>query len=210
MNVELNAIQQEQRAVIEMNLELVRPDSNEQAHQEHDQLFAQMADVAHELHMSLEPRPNHKRSMIEARRMQPEEVDFYRSIHAVEDLLAYLDNTDANNEPEDQTMGDAFEMLIYSRRWGHEDRYTLTRNEQGWHVSHQTYTGQSGRDALGALIPSLRQDSVKYPHQLGDVMETIWNQAAIGGLSHNEVQSMLYDVAEWINATERAYPTFVR
>lgn len=81
MNVELNAVQQEQRAVIEMNLELVRPDINEQAHQEHEQLFAQMADVAHELHMSLEPRPNHKRSMIEARRMQPEEVDFYRSIH---------------------------------------------------------------------------------------------------------------------------------
>ncbi|MGN4679696.1 hypothetical protein ACTFRF_21440 [Bacillus cereus group sp. MYBK223-2] len=62
-----------------------------------------MTDVSHELHTSLEPRPNHKRSMIEARRMQPE----------------------------DQTMGDAFEMLIYSHRWGHEDRYTLTRNEQG-------------------------------------------------------------------------------
>ncbi|OJD97953.1 hypothetical protein A9487_24985 [Bacillus cereus] len=210
MNVELNAVQQEQRAIIENILELVQPNINEQAHQDHEQLFAQMANVAHELHMSLESRPNHKRSMIEARRMQPEEVDFYHSIHAVEDLLAYLDNTDANNEPEDQTMGDAFEMLIYSRRWGHDDRYTLTRNEQGWHVSHQTYTGQSDRDALGALIPSLRQDSVKYPYQLGDVMEKIWDQAAISGLSHNEVQSMLNDVADWINATERAYPTFVR
>ncbi|MGE6593645.1 hypothetical protein ACQKFU_29775 [Bacillus mycoides] len=61
MNVELNAVQQEQRAVIEMNLELVRPDFSEQAHQEHEQLFAQMANVAHELHMSLEPRPKHKR-----------------------------------------------------------------------------------------------------------------------------------------------------
>ncbi|MBJ7966934.1 hypothetical protein [Bacillus cereus] len=131
MNLELNAVQQEQRAVIEKNLELVQPDPNEQAHQEHEQLFAQMADVAHELHMSLEPRPKHHQSMIEARGMQPEEVGFYRSIHAVEDLLAYLDNTDANNDPEDQTMDDSFEMLIYSRRWGHDDRYTLIRNEDG-------------------------------------------------------------------------------
>lgn len=112
-----------------------------------------MTNVAHELHMSLEPRPKHKRSMREARGMQPEEVGFYRNISAVEDLLAYLDSTDANNDSEDQTMGDSFEMLIYSRRWGHDDRYTLIRNEEGWHVSHQTYAGQSGRDALHVLIP---------------------------------------------------------
>ncbi|SCN42202.1 hypothetical protein [Bacillus wiedmannii] len=210
MNVELNAVQQEQRAVIEMNLELVRPDFNEQAHQEHEQLFAQMANVAHELHMSLDPHPKHKRSMIEARGMQPKELGFYHNISEVEDLLAYLDSTDANNDPEDQTMGDSFEMLIYSRRWGHDDRYTLIRNEEGWHVSHQTYAGQSGRDALQVLIPSLRHDSIKFPNQLGDVMVDIWNQAAEYGLPHEEVQSMLNEVAVWINATERTYPTFVR
>lgn len=210
MNVELNALQQEQRAVIETNLELVKQEINGQAHEDHNQLFEQMAEVAHELHMSLEPYPRHHQYMIENSGMQPEELGFYRSIHAVEDLLAYLDNTDANNDPEDQTMGDSFEMLIYTRRWGHDDRYSLTRNEGGWHVSHQTYAGQSERDALGVLIPSLRHDSVKYPQQLGDVMEDIWNQAAEAGLSHDEVQSMLSEVADWINATERAYPTFVR
>lgn len=101
-------------------------------------------------------------------------------------------------------------MLIYSRRWGHDDRYTLIRNEEGWHVSHQTYAGQSGRDALQVLIPSLRHDSIKFPNQLGDVMVDIWNQAAEYGLPHEEVQSMLNEVAVWINATERTYPTFVR
>ncbi|WP_142318567.1 hypothetical protein [Bacillus cereus] len=210
MNVELNAVQQEQRAIIEKNLELVKQATNGQAHPEHDQLFEQMADVAHELHMSLEPYPKHHQYMIENSGMQPEEVGFYRSIHAVEDLLAYLDNTDANNDPEDQTMGDSFEMPIYSRRWKHDDRYTLIRNEGGWHVSHMTYNGQSGKDALDVLIPSLRHDSIVYPNNLGDVMVDIWNQAAEDGLSHEEVQGMLNDVAEWINATEKAYPTFVR
>ncbi|MGK0535941.1 hypothetical protein [Bacillus sp. 'calajunan'] len=210
MNVELNAVQQEQRAIIEKNLELVKQATNGQAHPEHDQLFEQMADVAHELHMSLEPHPRHHQYMIENSGMQPEEAGFYRSIHAVEDLLAYLDDTDANNDPEDQTIGNSFEMQIYSRRWGHNDLYTLTRNEEGWHVSHMTYNGQSGKDALEVLIPSLRHDSIVYPNNLGDVMVDIWNQAAEDGLSHEEVQSMLNDVAEWINATEKAYPTFVR
>ncbi|TKI80463.1 hypothetical protein [Bacillus mycoides] len=210
MNVELNAVQQEQRAVIETNLELVKQATNGQADPEHDQLFEQMADVAHELHMSLEPRPKHHQYMIENSGMQPEEAGFYRSIHAVEDLLAYLDNTDANNDPEDQTMGNSFEMQIYSRRWGHNDPYTLIRNEEGWRVSYMTYDWQSGKDALEVLIPSLRHDSIVYPYNLGDVMMDIWNQAAEDGLSHEEVQGMLNDVAEWINATEKTYPTFVR
>jgi hypothetical protein len=210
MKVELNATQQQQRAVIEKNLELVKQATNRQAHQDHEQLFEQMAEVAHELHMSLDPSPKHRNYMIENIGMQPEEIGFYHHIHPVEDLLAYLDDTDANNDPEDQTLGATFEMQIYSRRWEHNDRYTLIRNEDGWHVSHMTYSGETGKNALGVLIPSLRHDSIVYPYNLGDVMTDIWNQAAEDGLSQQEVQSMLNDVAEWINATEKSYPTFVR
>ena len=88
--------------------------------------------LAHELHMSLVPQPKHRRYMIENRGLEPEDPDFYKHIHPVEDLLDYLADDTANNEPEDQTIGQNFYMDVYSRRWGHSDRYAITRTEDGW------------------------------------------------------------------------------
>ena len=66
------------RAMIEKNLELVKQVINRQVYPEYDQIFEQIAIVAHELHMSLEPHPIHHQYIIENNGMQPEEVDFYR------------------------------------------------------------------------------------------------------------------------------------
>ncbi|WP_361920387.1 hypothetical protein [Streptomyces sp. NPDC046876] len=101
-------------------------------------------------------------------------------------------------------------MNLFSRRWGHRDHYELIRNTTGWHVSHLTYNGQAGKDALAVLIPSLVHDSIAYPYNLGSVMIDIWNQAEEFGLSNDQVQNMLNEVSQWINATETNYPNFVR
>ncbi|MBP1155414.1 MULTISPECIES: hypothetical protein [unclassified Paenibacillus] len=85
----------------------------------------------------------------------------------------------------------------------------LVRNEQGWHVSHLSYSEQGGRDAEPILGVVLRHDSVSYPRNLSSLMEDIWNRAEDEGLTHEEVQQMLNDVADWISLTERNYPDHI-
>ncbi|MGE6366344.1 hypothetical protein ACQKD9_21730 [Bacillus paramycoides] len=165
-----------------------------------------MADAAHKLHMQLEPKPKHHRYMIQNRGLSPEDPNFYYHIHPVEDLLKYLDDTTANDDPVDQTIGDTFFMNIYTLRWGHKDRYELIRNEKGWRVKHISYDEQGGKDAEPILGYVLRHDSVSYPRDLSYFMEDIWVRAEEEGLSHDAVQDMLNKVADWISLTERHRP----
>ena len=210
VNVELNEQQQQLRQSIEENLEIVNQAIHGRPHENHDEAFRKMAEAAHELHMSLTPHPKHRGYMIENRELEADHPEFYAHVHPVEDLLAYLDDTSANDDPVDSTLGAEFYMDIYSRRWSGKDRYTLIRNADGWHVSHLSYEGQAGKNALEVLEPSLMHDSISYPRNLGSVIEDVWEQAADSGLSHEEVQNMLTEVAEWINAAEQNYPGFVR
>jgi len=210
VRVELTEEQQQLRKVIEENLAIVKETNNGRVNESHDEVFRNMADAAHQLHMSLNPYPTHRSYMVQNSGMEPENPEFYAHVHTVEDLLSYLNDNSANDDPTDQTLDTAFYMNLFSRRWGHEDRYELIRNAEGWNVSHLTYNGQSGKDALEVLVPSLVHDSIAYPYDLGNVMIDIWNQAEEYGLSNEEVQNMLNEVAQWINASETNYPSFVR
>lgn len=213
MKVELNKEQQDLRKAIEERVELIRhlihsPQQN-RSYLEIQKEEKIMGDAAHKLHMQLDPKPKHHQYMIENRGLKPEDPEFYYHIHPVEDLLKYLDNTSANDDPEDQTLDNDFYMNIYTRRWGHKDRYTITRNEKGWYVSHLSYSEQGGRDAEPILGYILRHDGVSYPWHLSSLMEDIWYRAQEEGLSHEEVQNMLSDLADWVSLTECNYPNHI-
>ncbi|MEC2046664.1 MULTISPECIES: hypothetical protein [Bacillus subtilis group] len=168
-----------------------------------------MAKAAHILHMSLDPKPKHHRYMIVNRGVEPEDIEFYNHIHPVEDLLDYLDDTAANDDPDDKTLGEKFNFKVYTRRWGHYDTYTLTRNEKGWHVSFGPHNDQGGRNAEPILSYILRHDSVAYPHNISFLLEEIWERAQEEGLEKEDVQSLLNDVAEWISNTEKKFPNHI-
>lgn len=210
MAIELTAEQQQLREEIEQNLAILRESIHGERNENHNEAFDRMATAAHQLHISLTPAPTHRSTMIRNRGVQPEDPEFYQHIHPVEDLLNYLDDPTANDDPTDQTLGATFTFGVYSNRWGHIDNYTIVRNEEGWLVSHMSGPEQGGKDAIGGLDVLLRHDSIAYPEDLGFVMETLWNQAGANGLSHEQVQSRLIEVANWINATERNYPDFAR
>lgn len=171
-----------------------------------DKVMERMSSLSHELHMQLEPKPKHHNYMIENRGYSPEDPEFYKHVHAVEDLLKYLDDSSANDDPEDVTLDITFEMNIYSRRWGHKDRLEITRNKQGWFVSRISQEGQGGLDAEPILSHVLKHDSISFPRNLANIMEDIWIRAEVEGLSTTEVQSMLNQVADWINIVEMNYP----
>lgn len=172
-----------------------------------DQLINEMGDLAHKLHMQLEPKPKHHKYMIKNSGMEPENPDFYYHVHPVEDLLKYLEDSTANDDPEDVTLGEKFSMDIYTRRWGHHDSYSIIRNEEGWELSHLVHSGQGGKNAEPILSYILRHDNVSYPQNLPSIMEDIWVRAEEEGLTKEQVQDMLGRVAEWINIVEKNYPS---
>ena len=96
-----------------------------------------MALAAHELHLSLKNRdlePLHHKYMIENRGMDADDEDFYRHVHPTEDLLAFIEDRNANIDPEDVTIGEKFTFTYYTRRWGHDEEFSLTRTRTGWIV----------------------------------------------------------------------------
>lgn len=171
-----------------------------------EERYATMSQKAHELHMKLKDRglePKHHRYMYDNRRVPVDDVEFYNHIHPVEDLIKFIDDPDANNDPEDTTIGKEFKFNIYTRRWGHYDYYKVTRRINGWELSFNDTTKCDKKCTY--LLDALNNDFVSYPYNIGDFFEWIWNEAS-EGLSMNEVQQAIDDVAEWISTCEKTVP----
>lgn len=174
----------------------------------------EMAELAHKLHMLLTGRglaPKHHKHMLKNRGVSPEEVEFYNHVHSVEDLLRFISNPHANDDPVDSTLGDQFEFRVYSRRWQHEDSYTVTRTPSGWTFQHVDEVsagrdGRVGRKAGTGLFQLLDNDSINYPQELPGYFEWLWERAADSGLDHEEVQRAVTDLAEWTSHCEKKSP----
>ena len=175
-----------------------------------EERYKEMSLAAHDLHMLLKDRglePIHHNYMLKNRGVPVDDVEFYNHIHSVEDLLAFIADTDANNDPEDTTIGEQFKFNIYTRRWGHYDHYTIERIGTGWNfIGMATFnSGNCEKDGSPYLYKTLDHDSVVYPNNLGELFEWLWMKAQ-NGLCKEEVQKALDDLAEWISTCERSVP----
>ena len=167
-------------------------------------------DAAHRLHLLLKKRglePIHHRYMIQNRGVQPDHPEFYMQVHAIQDLLSFLANPQANDDPLDQTLGAEFEFIVYSRRWKHDDTYRITRTEDGWYVRHVAIGGPCDTGGHPFLFQNFDQDSISYPSKLDWRLTWLWEQAKENGLSYNDVQQGLQELADWVTATEKSAPT---
>ncbi len=84
---------------------------------------------------------------------------------------------------------------VYSHRWGHNDRYRIERTESGWEVEHAAINGLCDKTGHPYLFKNLKQDFISYPWDLGDYMECLWDMTDTEGLSEEEVQACLEEVA---------------
>jgi hypothetical protein len=171
-----------------------------------------MASKAHVLHMKLRERgieTKHHKYMLKNRGVPVEDKEFYNHIHPVEDLIAFINDPDANNDPVDSTMGESFDFNIFTRRWGRYDHYKLIRTERGWKVTEglPITEGEQNSDKKGYphVYEMLDHDFVNYPYHMGMYLETVWNSAA-DGASKEEVQQALTNIAEWISSCEKSSP----
>jgi hypothetical protein len=173
-------------------------------------LYHEMAETAHELHMSLKDsgnEPKHHKYMLENRGVPVEDIEFYNHIHPVDDLLKFIDDINANDDPEDTTIGKKFTLKIYTRRWGHYDHYSMVRTEHGWDFQEmlKSNSGECGKDGNPNLCRALEHDNVCYPKQIGDFFEYLWEQAS-EGLTAQEVQECFDMLGEWISTCEMNTP----
>lgn len=171
---------------------------------EHEELWKKMVDLANKLHKIVKPK--HHKNMIENRGYEPDNPKFYDHIHPVEDLLAFIDDPHANDDLEDKTLNNEFYLNVYTRRWGHDDRYTFKRTENGWFIGNLSISGNCDKTGAPYLFENLRHDSVNYPKSLPGYLEYLWDQAAEEGLTHEEVQESLNMLSNWIKVCEQGSP----
>ena len=208
--VKLTVRQQKQNDDLEHIVQLAEEALKDFDGEAYRSLLDDMAQKAHELHMSLKKsgnEPVHHVYMLKNREVSSDNKDFYRHIQPVQDLLAFIKDRDANRDPEDVTLDVEFTFKVYSIRWGHSDNYTLKRTVTGWRLTFLTELDRDC-DKTGAphLFRSLEHDYIEYPSGLGDYLEYIWEQAANHGLSAEDVQARLNEVSEWVQMVEAKSP----
>lgn len=203
---EQNAIRLELQAGVDRLRAMFRGDESDD---EAAQLVQTLGEKGHQLHESLRAagfEPRHHRYLVENRGLPPDHPDFYKHFHPLEDLLAFLADTDANNDPEDVTIGETFELKVFSTRWGHHDTYRLTRTDEGWEVRFHSIGGRCNKRGEPYLFENLEHDLIEYPHDLGGWLEWLWMQAHDRGLGTAQVQQALTELTDWVEAVEKAAP----
>lgn len=111
------------------------------------------------------------------------------------------------------TVGKVFRFTVYSRRWGHDDSYRLTLNEDGWRVEFLMRTmprsSNCAPDGKPSLFEYLRHDNISYPSNLGFWMEELWERATKRGLSDDDLQKTLDKLSAWVIQCEKLSPATI-
>lgn len=132
--------------------------------------------------------------------------EYYNHFHAIEDLYNELtgNGKNVNSRKGDDSLNKKIEFTVYSRRWGHKDKYYITRTTKGWDVEfHQT---RKGDKEGSALIDTLRHDLINYPASLGNFMYDLWNRADDGRVGFDNLAEHLKHIEKWINICEENTP----
>lgn len=172
-------------------------------------LYDEMARKAHELHMSLKDsghEPKHHKYMIENRGCTPDDVRFYRHVHPVQDLLAFIDDVHINDNSKDKTIGKTFTMKVFTKRWGHNDQYEITRTDKGWDIRVLSDSYSSNKSMSPELNHLLDNDGVCYPKDINLFFEWLWDKAVEEGLTKAKVQAAINKIGKWISECEKNAP----
>lgn len=105
----------------------------------------------------------------------------------------------------DATLGKELMFEVYTRRWGHSDRYRVRRTIDGWECSHIAIGGKCEKSGEGGLFNNLNHDSVFFPKEaVKYAMKELWEAADEGKIDLEELQKRLQQVADWISHVEKA------
>lgn len=156
--------------------------------------------------------PEYEEYIIENRSVFPDEAEkYYDHYHTIEDFVHFVDGEGKKiSKLGDLNLDKDLKLRVYSRRWGHDDVYTICRTKDGWLVQSLGGAAKAHKDGTGALIETLKHDSIVYPESLNFAMEQLWELADQTPMESDELQEYLNQMGEWISITEKSVPKFLR
>ena len=138
----------------------------------------------------------------------PTEKEFFNHIHILEDLYNNLRNTKHYSKKGDENLNKKIEFKIFTKRWGHDDFYSIERIKDGWRVYGFTIF-ETDKKASDLIKHILEHDSVIYPYNLETIFESLWKNAD-EEMDFNTLKSCINNLFAWISTIEYKTPKCIR
>ena len=107
----------------------------------------------------------------------------------------------------------AFNLPIYSPRWGRDDSYSFVLKRESMTIGHGTSesvcTYSEGKDPDWSGRPiddAFRNDRIYAPAIFKDMLEHAWTSWRKGELSDDAVKSEIESATNWINDISKSKP----
>ncbi len=135
-----------------------------------------------------------------------EMIEFYEHPDCLNALLNEVKNKGIIlSNKSDDTLDKEMSFKVYTRRWGHEDRYSIKRTVNGWYCGYLAIGGECKKSGEGGLFNNLDHDSIFYPKDgVAYAMEKLWEAADEGEIDFDELIIRIQQVADWISAVEKS------
>lgn len=135
-----------------------------------------------------------------------EMLEFYEHPDCLNALLNEVKNKGiVLSNKSDETLNKKIEFKVYTRRWGHEDVYSIKRTVSGWYCGFIAIQGECKKNGEGGLFSNLDHDSIFYPKEgVAYAMEKLWEDADDGVIDFDELSERVQQVADWISEVEKS------
>jgi len=97
-------------------------------------------------------------------------------------------------------------LRVFNRRRDSHITIKLTQTSSGWHLSYNSIKGDCSEDGAPFLRMSLQQEGINFPEQIESYVSWIWERLHFEDIDAEEAQTMMNDVASWINSCEESTP----
>ena len=176
------------------------------AGEKYEKLFKKMIEIIPIIHWGRLPIFNKYLLFNREKDPEMEMIEFYAHPDCLNALLNEVKNKGlVLSNKSDETLDREMLFTVYTRRWGHEDRYTIERTVDGWFCRYMSMQGECKKNGEGGLFMNLEHDSVFYPKDgVQYALEKLWEDADEGEIDFEELKKRVQQIADWISAVEKS------